>query len=407
MKKAQLIDDFGVTTWKERVLIEQQLQAKLHHPLIVNLAYSFQNSAFLILITDVCPGGDLSPFAIEDQKLTPEQVRFVGTETCAVIAYLHSKNILYRDLKPENLLLDAEGHVRLCDMGLAMAGKGGVPTTDKCAGTLCYMAPEAKRGKKYGAPADWYTVGVLMYELTEKDLPFGGDPPFNDYKKVAEEDRTSPPLVPPHLGTHATPMWWEVPADDCDRTSPPWPHHYHSSCSCAHHPWSPVLPWQEWRKPVAMITAQGTKDEKLLDLVKRLTDWDAKKRLGNDAQGTSVAARDVKGHPYWQSPEWQLVEMRRLPSPLKMYMHSKMHQPAADNRRNEKKRRAAMETAQQIAKVEEKSAVAHEHEGETRGPNSKALEQERLVEIDGWNFASPHAVEQEYVETIASSVSLI
>jgi serine/threonine protein kinase len=73
MKKTQLRETFDAANWKKVAVVEQQLAAKLHHPLIVNLAYSFQNAAFLVLVMDTCPGGDLSVFALTDEKLTPEQ----------------------------------------------------------------------------------------------------------------------------------------------------------------------------------------------------------------------------------------------------------------------------------------------------------------------------------------------
>ena len=103
-------------------------------------------------------------------------------ETAAVLAFLHSRHVLYRDLKPENLLLDSDGHVRLIDFGLALQGEKAMPSSLEIAGTTFYMAPEvyhadAKGAKPYGAAADWWTLGILLYELSEHELPFGDEPP--------------------------------------------------------------------------------------------------------------------------------------------------------------------------------------------------------------------------------------
>ena len=138
MRKSELIQAFANEDWRQVVLLEQKLHSSMHHPLIVNLAYSFQNPAYVVLVMDSCPGGDLSVFALTDERLDASQVRFVGTEVAAVLAYLHSMLILYRDLKPENLLLDATGHVRLIDFGLAVGknADGLMPTSDEMCGTV-------------------------------------------------------------------------------------------------------------------------------------------------------------------------------------------------------------------------------------------------------------------------------
>ena len=169
--------------WQEVALLEKTLQASLFHPLLVNLCYAFQNDEFLVMVMDACFGGDLGQFVLgECSPLTQEQVRFVGMETAAVLAFLHSRHVLYRDLKPENLLLDGDGHVRLIDFGLALQGEKAMPSSLEIAGTTFYMAPEvyhadAKGAKPYGAAADWWTLGILLYELSEHELPFGDEPP--------------------------------------------------------------------------------------------------------------------------------------------------------------------------------------------------------------------------------------
>jgi tRNA A-37 threonylcarbamoyl transferase component Bud32 len=180
--------------WEESSLLERRLLGGLHHPLLVNLAYAFQSSAFITLVMDLCPGNSLGRFISMDgvprpgaPKLTPEQAHFVGLEVVCIFGYLHSRLVLYRDLKPENLLLDGAGHVRLIDFGLSLLGDDKPPRATDCTGTRPYMAPEVRRIKHptnkhhrpdYGLEVDWWTLGVLLYELSEHAVPFGMRPVF-------------------------------------------------------------------------------------------------------------------------------------------------------------------------------------------------------------------------------------
>ena len=151
---------------------------------------------------DACPGGDLSKFGYprrppesDPPQLTADQVRFVGIEVAAVLGYLHSQAVLYRDLKPDNLLLDSKGHIRVVDFGVSKQGDastGTPPWSSEVCGTDGYMAPEIKSEtiKRYSSSCDWFSLGVVLYELTEQALPFGENP---DYEDMAEE------YVPPEL----------------------------------------------------------------------------------------------------------------------------------------------------------------------------------------------------------------
>jgi serine/threonine protein kinase/CRP-like cAMP-binding protein len=308
MKKSELKGGFGQgADWREIVLLEKQLHAKMHHALVVNLAYSFQNAAYVVLVMDACPGGDLSVFALTDERLTPSQVRFVGLEVTCMLGYLHSLFILYRDLKPENLLLDAAGHVRLIDFGLAVGGTGSMPFSAELCGTPCYMAPEVRHGRrkgapKYSGPADWYTLGVLLYEMSEQQLPYGDEPRFIDHKV-------------------------------------------------------------EWRKPY-LLNEEGRRDEQLHDLIRQLTEWKVEKRLGGGKHANTPAAfAMVKAHKYWRNPEWELVDQARLPSPLRSYVEDRSRMKEAEHKLR-KKQRAAVDVAVRMADSESKvqSAPSTQHD---------------------------------------------
>ena len=175
MQKEAMKQNLG-SSWRKKIASEQHIMAILHHPFLVNLKYAFQNAEFLILVMDLVSSGDLSEFVLTKRRLTPVQVHWVIMEVVEVMGYVHQQRILYRDLKPENLLIDDEGHVRLIDMGLAAKITDKTPTRTSRVGTDCYMAPEVRwcrrRHTPYGASADWYTVGVLTYEFTHGALPF-------------------------------------------------------------------------------------------------------------------------------------------------------------------------------------------------------------------------------------------
>ena len=135
------------SSWRRKIHLEKDLMACLHHPFLVNLSYAFQNTEFLVLVMDLVPAGDLSEFVLTKKRLTAEQVRFIMMEVVCVIGYCHQQNVLYRDMKPENLLIDDEGHVRMIDMGLAARVSKRQPKRRSRVGTDCYMAPEVRWAK--------------------------------------------------------------------------------------------------------------------------------------------------------------------------------------------------------------------------------------------------------------------
>lgn len=175
-------------SWRQKIWLEKDLMASMNHPFMVNLAYAFQNPVFLVLVMDLVPAGDLSDYVLTKKRLTVEQVRTVIMETVCVIHYCHTQMVLYRDLKPENLLIDHLGHIRLIDMGLATRMTAKTPKRMSRVGTECYMAPEVRwakdRRQPYGVSADWYTVGVLLYEFSAGDLPY--ENPEADVPKYEE-----------------------------------------------------------------------------------------------------------------------------------------------------------------------------------------------------------------------------
>ncbi|XP_031747548.1 protein kinase C delta type-like [Xenopus tropicalis] len=110
-----------------------------------------------------------------------EDRRFYSAEIICGLQYLYSIGIVHRDLKPDNILLDQEGHIKIADFGLAAYNMFGNKTARGRAGTRGYMAPEVLQMKKYNAAADWWSLGVIIYQMATHTLPFyGGQSAVND-----------------------------------------------------------------------------------------------------------------------------------------------------------------------------------------------------------------------------------
>uniref|UniRef100_A0A1B6CU71 Ribosomal protein S6 kinase n=1 Tax=Clastoptera arizonana TaxID=38151 RepID=A0A1B6CU71_9HEMI len=156
-----------------RTKMERNILVDVRHPFIVRLHYAFQTEGKLYLILDFLRGGDLFTRLSKEVMFTEEDVKFYLAELALAVDHIHSLGIIYRDLKPENILLDAEGHISLTDFGLSK-----LPVEDKQAysfcGTVEYMAPEVVNRKGHSFAADWWSFGVLMFEMLTGSLPFQG-----------------------------------------------------------------------------------------------------------------------------------------------------------------------------------------------------------------------------------------
>lgn len=116
-------------------------------------------------------GGDLFFHLDGEGVFTEDRTRFYGAEIICALGYLHSKEILYRDLKLENVMLDKDGHIKMVDFGLCKEGMSYGSTTKSFCGTIEYLAPEMVIGN-YGLAVDWWATGVLMYEMMRGRVPF-------------------------------------------------------------------------------------------------------------------------------------------------------------------------------------------------------------------------------------------
>jgi len=158
-----------------RTKMERNILAQISHPFIVKLHYAFQTEGKLYLVLDFLRGGDLFTRLSKEVMFTEEDVKFYLAELTLALEHLHSLGIVYRDLKPENILLDSDGHINITDFGLSKESIDNDGKTYSFCGTVEYMAPEVVNRQGHSTAADWWSLGILMYEMLTGHLPFQGD----------------------------------------------------------------------------------------------------------------------------------------------------------------------------------------------------------------------------------------
>jgi len=155
----------------QHVKNEKTVLQKISHPFLITLTDCWKDCHNLYFLFPFQCGGELFTFMRMYDRLNTSAVKFFTTEIVSALSYLHNINIAYRDLKPENILLDKEGHVVITDFGFSkiMTGKSWT-----MCGTPEYLAPEILQGKSHSMAVDWWSLGILMYEMLI------GHPPFLD-----------------------------------------------------------------------------------------------------------------------------------------------------------------------------------------------------------------------------------
>ena len=191
---------------------ERHIMSSFKHPFIVHLRYAFQSSTELFYVMEYVPGGEIFTRLGRVGTLPEASVKFYTSEILLALDYLHSNNIIYRDLKPDNILIHKDGHIKLADFGLCkilkascwsscsdtspdedeecakngyhrrlevpeIATESECATTRSCCGTLVYMAPEVVEKQAYGRSADFWSLGVVVYDMLV------GHPPFHVEKR--------------------------------------------------------------------------------------------------------------------------------------------------------------------------------------------------------------------------------
>jgi serine/threonine protein kinase len=159
----------------DQTMTERSVLVQTVHPFLVGAHYTFQDQNKFFLVLDYVPGGELFT-RLREERLFPEpRARFYAAEILLGLGHLHSHGLVYRDLKPENILIDSDGHLRIADFGLVKTNMTKADdTTDTFCGTPEYIAPEMLQGGPYTRAVDWWSFGILIYEMLV------GLPPFYD-----------------------------------------------------------------------------------------------------------------------------------------------------------------------------------------------------------------------------------
>ncbi|KAJ1508488.1 hypothetical protein HMI54_008326 [Coelomomyces lativittatus] len=168
-------------------LSERNVLAQARSPFLVALKFSFQTSTKLYLILDYINGGELFYHLTNEQVFSEERAKFYISELILALECLHKHGVVYRDLKPENVLLDSNGHIALTDFGLCKENLHDSTTNTFC-GTAEYLAPEVLLGLAYGRAVDWWSLGILFYEMIAGLPPFYSENTHLMYNKVLNED---------------------------------------------------------------------------------------------------------------------------------------------------------------------------------------------------------------------------
>jgi len=177
--KRQIIESKQV----EHTINEKKILETLDHPYMVNLIGSFKDNRNLYIVLEYVCGGELFSYLRQCKRLPNHVARFYAAEVVLAFEHLHSKDIIYRDLKPENLLIDKNGNIKITDFGFA---KYVPDVTWTLCGTPDYLAPEIIQSKGYGKAVDWYALGVLIYEMLAGFPPFYDEDQMRLYERILE-----------------------------------------------------------------------------------------------------------------------------------------------------------------------------------------------------------------------------
>lgn len=185
LKKDVIIQDDDV----ECTMVEKRILAlAARHPFLTGLYCTFQTQDRLFFVMEYVNGGDLMFQIQRARKFDEPRSRFYAAEVTLALMFLHKHGIIYRDLKLDNILLDAEGHCKLADFGMCKEGMQGECTTNTFCGTPDYIAPEILQELNYDASVDWWALGILMYEMMAGQPPFEADNEDDLFESILNDD---------------------------------------------------------------------------------------------------------------------------------------------------------------------------------------------------------------------------
>ena len=176
------------------IILERKVMLQLDHPMIMKLVKTFKDEHRIYFLLELVVGLDLFDVLRKMNLLADADSRFYTACLILILEHLHSRDIIYRDLKPENIVVDMEGYPKLIDFGISKIAKG---RTFTMVGTPHYMPPEVIAGKGYSVAADYWSLGIMLYEFLAGAVPFGDDEdePYAIYEKIIARKLGYPPWI--------------------------------------------------------------------------------------------------------------------------------------------------------------------------------------------------------------------
>ncbi|MGI5823697.1 MAG: protein kinase domain-containing protein, partial [Dethiobacteria bacterium] len=176
-----------------RFKLEAKAAAKLSHPAIVNVYDEGETEGLHYIIMEYVDGFTLKDIILREGNFKPEEAARISLQICDALLHAHSKNIIHRDIKPQNILVSREGRVKVADFGLARAATDATITYGKSLfGSVYYSSPEQARGSSADLKTDIYSLGIVLYEMLTGVVPFSGESPISIAIKHLQEE-----IVPP------------------------------------------------------------------------------------------------------------------------------------------------------------------------------------------------------------------
>lgn len=235
LKKAEIIRRNQV----EHTMTERRILENVRHPFIIKMDYAFQSNSKLFFVLEYCPGGELFFYLSQIGRFKEDAARFYASNILLALQHLHSLNILYRDLKPENVLVGHDGYVKIADFGLSKENITGHTDAKSICGTAEYLAPEILLNKGHGKASDWWSFGAIIYEM------LCGEPPFyskNKEKLFKNIKYNEPKLDYPFISDEARDLLVKLLDKDpktrlgCSTTA--------DAVEIMQHPWFSSINWQ-------------------------------------------------------------------------------------------------------------------------------------------------------------------
>ena len=221
----------------EHVKVERRvLIATSDSPFVVKLHFAFQNDKNLYFVLDYCYGGELFNLLQKRKRLSEEETRFYTAQLVLAIEHLHKHDIVYRDLKPENVLLCRDGYIKITDFGLSHISALNIEAKTFC-GTPEYLAPEILERHGYGKPVDWWALGAIIYEMLVGIPPFYTQSKLDLFERIRNEEPSYPKFLSEGTKKLLRLLLHKNPAMRLGSA--------HGASEIKQHPWFSLIDWDE------------------------------------------------------------------------------------------------------------------------------------------------------------------